>query len=135
MLQHAAFAYSSSATFLRHASLNAGSSYDLQLICELTRIEAQVQHHVMGLADTLPRLTNLLIVHGLLGVHPEGSLPQHSPFALTPTQQGQQLMAALTSVELPHGPGKAQASLLHLTARQFHMGDAVRRSLEQVCFC
>ena len=95
----------------------------------------QVQHHVRGLSDALPHLTYLLIVHGLLGVQTSGDgSSASSPPAPTPVHRGQQLMAALASAELPKGPG-AQASLLHLTTRQFHVGAAVREALNQVHPC
>lgn len=92
----------------------------------------QVRHHMRGLADGLPHLAYLLIVNGLLGGYSQtgSAVNQHSQ---TPAQRGQQLMDSLSSVELPSGPGSAQASLLCVTARQFHLSAAVQDALAQVC--
>ena len=94
----------------------------------------QMHHHQRGLQASLPHLVGLLITHGLLGQHTLGSPSQRLPFAHTPEQRGQQLMSALASSELPASqPGKANLSLLHLSARQYHLGAAVKDALAQVC--
>lgn len=104
---------------------------DANVGCEL-----QLQHHLRGLSDCLPSLTSLLIVHGLLGLpgaQQQQQQQQHgSPEGPSPAQRGHQLMAALMSVELPQDPDQLEASLLHRTARQFHLADAVRQTAQQV---
>ncbi|KAK9801941.1 hypothetical protein WJX73_008497 [Symbiochloris irregularis] len=90
---------------------------------------AQVQHHSQGLRDSLPQLANLLITDGLLGHHSRASLGSgETPF--TPEQRGQQLMDSLTCSELTSTSG-AQASLLHVITRQYHVAAAIREALQQ----
>lgn len=99
-------------------------------------VPGQVRHHHRGLEDNLPTLASLLILHGLLGKHslnlPSEALQAQAHLPHTPEQQGQHLMVALATAELPQQPGSSESSLLQRTARQYHLAGAISDALAQV---